>query len=70
MRLAIGQPLQDVSETVLKKVGSKSLKSSGLRKYNPYAPKKSGVSAKRRDKSPMDAPDYGDLSKEVVNCLG
>jgi hypothetical protein len=33
MGLAIGQPLQDVSETILKKVGSKALNSS-LAKYN------------------------------------
>ena len=75
MGLAIGQPLQDVSETVLKKINSKSIK-SGMRKYNPDKCKPYNVvkTQKRLNLSPNrgddeDGHDYGDLSKEVIMFL-
>ena len=69
---AIGMPLQDVSETVLKGMNSKNLK-SGVRKYNADKCKGYNVVNKRRNggaASPSrndeeGLQDYGTLSKEV-----
>ena len=74
---AIGMPLQDVSETVLKGIGSRSFK-SGIRKYNSDKSKgynvvnkkhnRAAVSPNRNDDEGLQ--DYGTLSKEVQQYLG
>jgi len=68
----MGTPLQDVSETVLKQVSSKSLK-SGLRKYNPDKCKPYNVARKRPNISPNRLLDFesdqmgdtGELTREA-----
>ena len=68
---AMGQPLQAVSETVLKGVSSKSLK-SGLKRYNAERCKGYNVVRKRKGVlSPSRLPndeelmDYSELSNEA-----
>lgn len=75
MGLAIGEPLQNVSDVVLRGLNAKSLK-SGLRKYNPEKSRPYNVVAKRKRPTAALSPgrglgdehenltEYGDLSKE------
>lgn len=83
MSIAISEPLQDVSDVVLRQMNSKSLK-SGLKKYNPAVSKPYNVVTKKRtnrSKSPSKAAqnaanvdsdndgDFGDLPRDVQVCL-
>lgn len=80
MGIAISEPLQDVSDVVLRQMNSKSLK-SGLKKYNPIVSKPYNVVTTRkrttRSKSPSKAAqhaanadsdnegDIGDLPRDI-----
>jgi hypothetical protein len=69
MGLAIGQPLQDVSETILKKVGSKALNSS-LAKYNVQKQVRPAKRSRMIEESAEGyGLDVGGLSKDVAQCL-
>jgi type VI protein secretion system component VasK len=81
MDLAIGEPLQDVSDVVLKGMNSKSIK-SGLTKYNPDKCKGYNVVNTRKrqyspsrqrpvgdDESESNVNSYDELSKDVQNYL-
>ena len=76
MALAIGQPLQDVSETVLKGMNSKSYK-SGIKKYNAekskgynvVKPKNRTANATSPSRTAEELHDFGSLSKSVKNYL-
>ena len=66
MRIAIGQPLQEVSETVLKGISSKNLK-SGLRKYNGDKSKGYNVVKKRGGANDYRSPNRGGEGDEELN---
>ena len=83
MNLAIGEPLQDVSDVVLKGMNSKSIKSN-LSKYNPDKSKGYTVINSRKRAGPPQAAgggngtdedsegninSYEELSKDVQNYL-
>ena len=68
----MGQPLQDVSDVVLKKVQSKHITS--LAKYRPLGGASQLTSTKLQDNMVKrqlreDGIDYSDLSREVTSCL-
>ena len=81
MRVALGQPLQNISENILNRVISKSIQAD-LKKYK-MGNKKPGTTNRERTRSPVSrkalfqpddyegAPDanYGDVSKEVSHYL-
>lgn len=82
MRTALGAPLQNISETVLNRVISKSIQAD-LRKYKMGSKKadrgpsnertrtrspKRGTSA-HHEEDVYEAPSHGDLSKEVGHYL-